>query len=158
MAYDFNADEVFEMALQIERNGALFYRKAAGDVTDAGARKLLLGLAEMEDDHERIFADLRASLTVREKAATVFDPEDQAAQYLKALADTRVFYEKPIDTTSMEEILKAAISAEKDSILFYLGMKDMVADNLGKNKLDMIIREEMGHISLLSGELLSLGK
>jgi len=37
-------------------------------------------------------------------------------------------------------------------------MKDMVPDELGKNKLVMIIREEMVHISLLSGKLLSLGK
>ena len=156
MVYDFNADDVFEMAVQIEKNGAHFYRKAAGDVTDEESQKLLLGLAEMEDEHERIFVDLRASLTGREKAGTVFDPEDQAAQYLRALADTRVFFEKQIDTTSMEEILKAAILAEKDSILFYLGMKEMVPDEMGKNKLDKIIGEEMGHISLLSGKLVAL--
>jgi len=29
MSYDFNADEVFEMAEQIERNGVRFYREAA---------------------------------------------------------------------------------------------------------------------------------
>jgi hypothetical protein len=28
MSYDFNAEEVFEMAIQIEANGAAFYRKA----------------------------------------------------------------------------------------------------------------------------------
>ncbi|MBU1195303.1 MAG: hypothetical protein KKE62_15610 [Proteobacteria bacterium] len=29
MTYDFNAAEAFEMAIQIEKNGAAFYRKAA---------------------------------------------------------------------------------------------------------------------------------
>ena len=29
MAYDFNADEIFEMAIRIEANGAQFYRKKA---------------------------------------------------------------------------------------------------------------------------------
>lgn len=29
MFYDFNMEEVFEMAIQIEANGAAFYRKAA---------------------------------------------------------------------------------------------------------------------------------
>lgn len=29
MGYDFNAEEIFEMAVQIEKNGAAFYRKAA---------------------------------------------------------------------------------------------------------------------------------
>jgi len=158
MAYDFNADEVFEMAEQIERNGALFYRKAAGDINDAEAKKLLLELAEMEDDHEKTFAELRASLAGMEKQVTVFDPEDEVGRYLKALADTRVFFKKQIDTTSMEEILKAAITAEKDSIVFYLGMKDMIPERQGKSRMDMIIKEEMGHISLLSHKLMSIAK
>jgi len=29
MGYKFNADEILEMAMQIERNGGVFYRKAA---------------------------------------------------------------------------------------------------------------------------------
>ena len=56
----------------------------------------------------------------------------------------------------MKEILKAAIMAEKDSIVFYLGMKEMVPEGLGKAKIDIIIKEEMGHIKLLSGRLLAL--
>jgi rubrerythrin len=67
-----------------------------------------------------------------------------------------VFYEKEIDTTSFKEILKSAITAEKDSIVFYLGMKDVVPAHLGQRKLDGIIKEEMSHIRLLSKELLEL--
>ena len=39
MAYDFNAAEVFDMAIQIEANGAAFYRKAAGLQKDSSDRK-----------------------------------------------------------------------------------------------------------------------
>jgi rubrerythrin len=56
----------------------------------------------------------------------------------------------------MKEVLKAAIEAEKDSIVFYLGMKDIVPDALGKKRIDDIIKEEMGHIRLLSKELVKL--
>jgi len=93
-----------------------------------------------------------------EKIQTTFDPEGESERYLRALADTRVFYETEVDTTSFEEILKSAITAEKDSIVFYLGMKDVVPAHLGKQKLDDIIKEEMGHISLLSKELMELKK
>ena len=158
MSYDFNADEIFEMAEQIERNGASFYRKAAKSIDDPAEKKLLLGLAAMEDEHEKTFADLRAGLSEKEKTATAFDPEGEASLYLRALADTRVFFEKKIDTTSMEEILKEAILAEKDSIVFYLGMKEMVPENLGETKIDAIIKEEMAHIKLLSGKLVALKK
>ncbi len=156
MVYDFTADDVFEMAEQLERNGAKFYRTAAENVSDPLAKEILIGLAAMEDEHEKTFASLRADLTEAEKTTTVFDPEDESALYLRALADTRVFFEKKIDISSMKEILKAAIVAEKDSIVFYLGLKDFVPDQLGKNRLDTIIKEEMGHIRILSKELVFL--
>jgi rubrerythrin len=158
MIYDFNADDVFTIAEQLERNGARFYREAAEKVTAQGARDLLLRLAGMEDEHEKTFAQMHAQLKEAERAATVFDPEGEAAAYLKALADMRVFFDKKMDTSSLEGILKEAIGAEKDSIVFYLGMKEAVPEHLGRNRVEAIIREEMGHIRLLSAELAALKK
>lgn len=158
MVYDFTADDVFEMAEQLERNGARFYREAAEMVTEPEEKKFLNGLADMEDEHEKTFASLRSNLSTEERSATVFDPEDESALYLRALADTKVFFEKEIDLTSMMGILKAAILAEKDSIVFYLGMKDMVPDKFGKDKLESIIKEEMGHIRILSKKLAAFKK
>ncbi|MEA1901593.1 MAG: ferritin family protein, partial [Thermodesulfobacteriota bacterium] len=154
---NFNADEIFEMAEQIERNGASFYSKSAELIADPAAKKLLLDIAAMEDEHEKTFADLRAGLSEKEKVTTVFDPEGEISLYLRALADTRVFFEKKIDnTSSIKDIFKEAILAEKDSIVFYLGMKDMVPENLGKAKIDAIIKEEMNHIKLFSKALVAL--
>jgi len=158
MMYDFNADDIFEMAEQMERNGAKFYRTAAESVADQDAKAFLVRLAEMEDEHEKIFARMRSTLKAEEKASTVFDPDGEAVHYLRALADTRVFFEKEIDTASMEAILKDAITAEKDSIVFYLGMRDAMPEKLGRNHLDDIIKEEMGHIRLLSKELVARKK
>ncbi len=152
MGLDFNADEIFEMAEQIERNGGIFYRKAAESV-DGEEKEFLLGLAKMEDDHEVTFAALRKELNDKEKASTTFDPEEEAAQYLNALAYTRIFFEKEMNPTNMIDILKAAVLAEKDSIIFYLGMMDLVPGKLGKDKINVIIKEEMAHIKLLSNRL-----
>ena len=156
MTYDFNADEIFQMAEDIERNGAKFYRDAEKAVSDPKEKDLLNQLARMEDQHEITFSAMRKTLSEAEKAQTVFDPNDDSSLYLKALADTRVFFKKELDFSSMKQILKGAIEAEKDSIVFYLGMKNAVPENLGKNKIEAIIKEEMGHIRLLSKELLAL--
>ena len=155
MSYDFNANEVFEMAEQMERNGAKFYRDAAETAADPSNKELLTGLSKMEEAHEKIFESMRADLTAAEKASTVFDPSGEASLYLRALVDSRVFFKKEIDGTSMVEILKSAIEAEKDSIVFYLGMKEAVPENLGRDRIEAIIKEEMGHIRLLSKELVS---
>ncbi len=153
MGNEFNANDIFEIAKQIEINGAKFYRTAANIVDEDAHKQFLLGLAEMEDTHEQTFTDMQKDLSAAEKAEAVFDPEDQNALYLKALADTRVFFEKDQPEETMKGILKAAISAEKDSIAFYLGMKELVSEKLGKSKVDDIIKEEMSHIQLLAGKL-----
>ena len=158
MSIDFNADEVFEIAEEIERNGAKFYRESAKKISNANKKKLLLNLAEMEDEHEQTFKTMRSELSRDEKVMTTFDPNGESEGYLRSLADTRVFYEKDIDSTSLKEILKSAITAEKDSIVFYVGMKDVVPAHLGRDKLDGIIKEEMSHIRLLSKELMELSK
>ncbi len=155
MSYDFNADEIFEMAEQMERNGARFYQDAAETAKEAANKEMLIGLSKMEEAHEKMFQSMRADLTSSEKASTVFDPSGEAALYLRALVDSRVFFEKEIDVTSMLEILKAAIEAEKDSIVFYLGMKEAVPQNLGRDRIETIIKEEMGHIQLLSKQLVA---
>ena len=91
-----------------------------------------------------------------EKASTAFDPLDESVLYLRALADTKVFFEKTIDSSSLKAVLKEAIGAEKDSILFYVGMKELVPEIHGKSKIDGIIKEEMQHIHLLSKELMAI--
>jgi len=166
MSYDFSADEIFEMAEQIERNGARFYREMAENISDKSIRELLLDFAAMEDDHERVFASMRADLSDKERESRVFDPEDEATLYLRALADLRVFNEKaedgfvlPEDLSDREKgikVFREAINQEKDSIVFYLGMKGLVPENLGREKIDSIIKEEMKHIRLLSNKLASL--
>ena len=49
-----------------------------------------------------------------------------------------------------------AIGLEKDSIVFYLGMKEMVPERLGGSRIDGIIREEMRHVNDLSREFETL--
>jgi rubrerythrin len=166
MSYDFSADEIFEIAEQIERNGARFYRQMAENISDKPIRKLFLDFAAMEDDHEKAFALMRADLSDKERESMVFDPEGEASLYLRALADMRVFDKKaekdfvlPAELPEREKNVKVfqeAINREKDSIVFYLGMKELVPENLGREKIDGIIQEEMKHIRLLSNNLAAL--
>ena len=88
MMYDFNANEVFEMAIQIENNGAAFYRKAAGLQPDESNRKFLEKMAAMEDHHKSTFEAMKTSVTDTEKTGLVFDPDDEVATYLSAMVDS----------------------------------------------------------------------
>ena len=154
--YDFSADDIFAMAEQMEINGEIFYRKAAESVSEPANKDLLIRLADMEVNHGKVFKAIRSELSAKEKESNVFDPQGEAALYLRALVDTRVFFEKEMDVSSLEKIFKAALEAEKDAIVFYLGIKDSVPDSLGGKRIDLIIKEEMTHVRLISNELLKL--
>jgi rubrerythrin len=160
MGVTFNADEIFEMAEQIERNGAKFYRAAAEKFSSV--RQMLLDLAAMEDEHEKTFKDMRAQLSGREQEPLVFDPNDEARMYLQVVADGHVFdtkadpAEKLEDKDKPEDVLQTAISMEKESIAFYAGLKECVPPRAGRDKVEAIIREEFGHIATLNEKLSTL--
>ena len=164
MAMIFNADEVLQMAVTIEQNGAAFYRKAAGIKEDDASTDFLVELAEMEDGHEKTFEAMRGNLTDDEKGGNVYDPYDEGALYLEAMADTHggegdaSAAEKLTGNESLEDILGIAIGLEKESILFYLGLKEMVPEHLGKDKLDKIISEEKDHVATLAKKRKSLNE
>jgi len=159
MALVFNAGEVFEVAQQIERNGARFYRRAAESIDQAETADLLLRLADMERAHERIFAAMSGELEPQEREQPLYDPHGESTEYLHALAGGYVFDFRadPGDWLGQgrtaADVLRKSIDLEKDSILFYLGMKDSVPEKLGKERIDGIIKQEMNHVSLLAARL-----
>lgn len=165
MAYDFNIDQILEIAEQIERNGVKFYRRMADKIDDKSVKDMLHELSDMEKDHEKIFHAMRSDLSDREKESNLFDPDGETVLYLHALADLRVFdreaesaFDIPDELSEnekMENIFQEAIHREKESIIFYTGMKELVGEKLGRDKIDLIIREEMKHVRLLTNRLLA---
>ena len=159
MSTMFNADEVFEMAEEIERNGARFYREAATKAVAREVKEMFLGMASMEDGHLRVFQEMRKSLTEEEKGETVYDPYNEASLYLQALADTKGFEgmksptQKLTGKESVRELLEIAIEAEKNSVLYYVGLKDLVPVGAGRDKVEEVIREEIRHIADLRRRL-----
>lgn len=159
MSLTFNAEEILEMALQIERNGRKFYKKAAQMVKEEKVKNFLNDIAEMELEHEKIFTEMKNQLTERQKEPAVFDPDNQAALYMQAMADGHVFDPKTdigeqlTGDETLEHIFEKAIQAEKDSIVFYIGLRDFVPQRSGKEKIEKVIKEEQGHIAALNNQL-----
>ena len=157
----FNANEILEIARQIERNGAKFYQKASQNAAAESSKDTLRSLAEMEVDHERTFKAMQDDLTASEKKPTTFDPDDVSGPYLQASADGKIFdynadpSERLTGSESLADILSIAVGLEKDSVVFYHSVKNMVPDATGKGRVDGIIEQEMGHIILLSDLLAS---
>lgn len=155
----YNIDEVFEMAEQLERNGARFYRTAARRAERDIANEMLLELAAMEDDHERVFMRMRERIARREFGDVYYDPEGEAGRYIQAMMHGRVFGVEGDPSRAiqpgepLDSILRTAILLEKDTIAYYSGIKLVMPEELGRDRVDSIIREEMSHVTLLNRRL-----
>jgi len=155
MTVTFNAFEVLEIAEQIERNGTKFYRKAAEIFDESNICKMFLRLADWEAKHEKIFARMRKQLSEHSREQRTFIPEQMIPEP-KVMAGLAVFGIRPdpADELSGKEgkidIIRMAIEKEKDSIVFYTGLKDFVPFKAGKDEIDDIIKEEMRHIRILN--------
>lgn len=156
----FNADEIFEMAEEIERQGAQFYEKAATLFKEQEIKQLLTSLAGMEIGHEKLFASMRA--TILSDAYKGYDPDEMAAAYIRTFTDGKVFDTKKnmcdalFAGITLRDVLARAIQAEKDSILFYTGLKQVVPAAIGQDTIEKIIVEEMKHVVSLSDKLASI--
>jgi rubrerythrin len=156
MSIAFNADEIFEIAEQIERNGSLFYQKAARYTQDNQAKKIFNELAAMEDKHVQQFQTIREHLKTQPAENKYYDPFNESVLYLRAFAEGKIFSLKTNieleiqEKKSLQAIIKYAIEREKDSIVFYLGMMEIIPAHFGKDKVENIIKEEMKHIRMLT--------
>jgi rubrerythrin len=157
MAISFNADEVFEMGMDIEKNGEAYYRKAAELASDEEVRKIFEELMNAEMEHYNTFKGLRESIPAEDTTPMVSDPEDQEYLYLDALVKSRLFTnvreaEKiATETAGPIEALQAALTFEKDTVLFFTEMKGRTREDLGRQEIDKLIDEERRHIIWISG-------
>ncbi|MBW1711144.1 MAG: ferritin family protein [Deltaproteobacteria bacterium] len=164
MLYNFNADEVFQMAIMIEENGKIFYEKAQDKIDNPEVKEMFESLAQAEIQHRECFMALKKKLPPSAQEETVWDPDNEINQYLNMMAGMHVF--RPDDDVEgqlgevkdVEDALKLAIQFEKESIVFFLTIKENTEETQGRDMVDQIIKEELGHHKALSLELIKLKK
>jgi rubrerythrin len=158
MTVTFNAYEVFEIAEQIERNGINFYIKAAELFDDSETCQMFLRLAEWEKQHEQTFARMKEQLSEKDRQQNTPEPDDLLPDP-RVMAGMAVFgirsepAEELRGRQNRTDILRRAVEKEKDSIVFYHGLKEFIPAKADKEKIDDIIKEEMKHIVTLNQSL-----
>lgn len=155
MSIFFNADEIFQMGLRIEINGKEFYEAVAKKSSDASMQKLFSDLSKWESEHIHFFNRLREALPHSAKRGGSFDPGQELLLYLQATADSHVFlknkniHELASQCKTPLEAMDLAMAFEKDSVVFYTTMKKVTPEEFGRNEIDVLIDEEIGHIAML---------
>lgn len=159
MSQIFNADEVFAIGVQIEKNGRDFYLSAKNKIQNSEIQKLLEELARWEGEHINFFEQLRKSLPNGAGGTIENDSDGLIYLYLKSFADNKVFKNKTNvvnECRSILDILNKALDFERESVVLYSSMKEIVPENLGKEQIDKLISEELRHVALLTREIENL--
>jgi rubrerythrin len=158
----YNADEILEIAVTIERNANAFYTRAAEVVSGEEAKSLFHELAAWEVGHVDLFEGMRAKFAAAKEQLWLPDLDNESGRYLQAIADGKIFDVRRIDeelaalTDDPHAILMSALQREKDAVIFYLALKEMVPENLGKDDVQKIIEEEMSHVRYIADRLAAM--
>jgi len=157
MGQTFSLAEVFRVAEQIEANGCDFYARAAVAAADPAVRRMFRTLAEQEREHREVFVQMRAAACGRQDVHWV-DPDGEAQGYLRAVAENHVFTRNGDvsallgSVQSPASVLRLAIGFERDTIAYFAALKESVSPEQ-REKVDLLIGEELKHLSQLQGAL-----
>jgi rubrerythrin len=152
----FTAAEALEMAMEIEKNGELFYHKVAAKSADSKVKALFEDLAAQERGHCRVFEKMLGG--VKPAPGSPAAGYDQYEAYLQVALENALFAgpDKALTLAKQAEdretALRAAIGFEKDTLLFFYDLREMVSEP-DKASISNIIREEKKHLRRLAGML-----
>jgi len=148
----FAGSEVVEIGIQIEKNGKDFYSTLAGQSRNQKAKDIFKYLAGEEEKHITAFQKILDSVKK-------YEPQEafpgEYFSYMNSLASEHVFTQKDkgseIAKTAKDDkkAVELGIGFEKDSIVFYEGMKKVVLEAEVK-AIDGLIAQEQIHLKKLS--------
>lgn len=148
---NFTGEEIIQLALEIEKAGGLFYRKAAANVNDTAAKEVFNYLAKEEEKHITDFEKLG------EKLAKEFVPNEsyvgEYGEYLRSIINNHIFNLSNVDNLinqdmTKKESINIALTFEKDSIIIFQEFKNFVSQS-GQEVIQDLINEEKEHVKKL---------
>ncbi len=160
-SHAFSDLEGLRIAVEMERRGVKFYRRAARLTKSAHIAQMLEELAAEEECHERDFSKLMADQCDGRytEAAACYTGETSA--YLSAVAADVVFPGGLMEVgrrggfESLPAILTTAIDSEKNSILFYSELRDLTGDPGAREAFASVVAQEKVHLARLQQQLIS---
>ena len=153
----YKATDIIEMALEIEKSGEVFYRAVAQKVQSPEIKALFEDLAEQEALHYEAFKKLEKINW--DQSLMSADQWSQYLMYLQATIQSAFFEgrDKALSladqVTDGNEALQMAMGFEKETLLFFYDLRDMVND-ADKKIIKRIIEEEKAHLRRLAEILL----
>jgi len=147
----FTGSELVEIGIEIEKNGRDFYSILSNQSKNQQAQGMFQFLAKEEEKHIAVFQGI---LDAVEKYQPPESYPGEYFAYMTNLASEYVFTQKDKGkeiakkTTSDLEAIELGINFEKDSIIFYEGMKKVIPQ-FDLKIVEQLVAQEEQHLKML---------
>jgi len=152
VGYTYSSYQIADLAVEIETEGAKYYRRVAALVEDEGLRQTFGRLADLEAEHRATFLAMAEELKDKDKTYEyVIDLEGLMRANVEAVK--QAFWDAPSlaqGAFSLKEAFFLAIRLEEGSIRVYSQIREKFIDRFS-GILDKIIDEEKEHLKLFTG-------
>ncbi len=142
----FTVADICNIAIQIEKNGEETYRRAGETVQNAEIASILNWMADQEQKHARWFKSIR---TTKPLSAEQMEAEAIGKNLLQEMVKGNDFLLRQSELErfqSIAEVLAKSKTFERDTIIFYKFLLDLVDEEDSIQLLNKIIEEETNHI------------
>jgi rubrerythrin len=134
--------DIFDYAIQMEKDGEAYYREIAESANDKGLKRIMTMLAEEEVKHAEVLEEMKSSLPDLGETTVLTDVKNIFAEMREK--------KEPIDVESPQvEMYKKAHELEEKSKAFYLGKSNETDNPAQKELLLKLADEERKHALIL---------
>jgi len=143
--------KAIQTAIQMEKDGYSFYKKAAAQTSSEMGRTVFESLADDEELHLDVFEKL-----FEDKVGT--DEWNDLVNSSKKYTELKIFPKDLTDTEAVDpdtnelDALNFAMNSEQEAIDYYTKIKENTQDDEVKKIIDEIIEQEKSHYMILQEE------
>ena len=148
------AAEALKWALEIEQNGEAFYNEVAAKSADLEVKALFEDLAAQERGHYQVFQKMMEEEVKPDPDLSTVEYDEYQTYLQVALAEA--LFAGPDKGLTLakqaqdrETALRAAMGFEKDTLLFFYDLREMVSQ-AERRAISDIILEEKAHLRRLA--------
>lgn len=149
--------EAIKIAIQMEKDGYEFYRRAAAQTSSKMGETIFQTLAKDELMHLDTFQKIFEDRVGKEEWNSLVDSSKKYANLSVFPKDLKTTEGASLDTNELDA-LHMAMNSEKEAIDFYSGILEKTQDDEVKKIITEIIQQEKNHYLLLQEEFDHLGR
>lgn len=147
MSRVFYFNEIIKFAIEKEEESIALYKNLAEKIGNESAKQIFLRLEKEEQKHKLFYSDM-LDKDLHEELPEFLAGEDYDAYMRELIQTSRTAIMPEINIANLNAILDFAVMREKDSVIFYVGLKNYLDDKM-QAKIDFIIKEEAKHAAII---------